>query len=235
MRNNCLSSSSSPASCGPCLGLHCIPDFFVCRDSGEILQGSHPEQASSLTGRVEPEGFSENLSSVWHSPGGIIFHQTEQGHQEDQGGQGKSDSDCPLLAPEGMVVLPKDHVSIGPVGPSRSPGHPDTGSAATSRSVKSTPDGLVLERIILKANGLSEAVIDTVQASRKTVTTKRKFFEVVGLSNIDFDKANRAAILDFLQKDLEKGLRATTLMLHLSALGALFSQKIADHLDPKIF
>ncbi|XP_069827928.1 uncharacterized protein [Dendropsophus ebraccatus] len=110
---------------------------------------------------------------------------SSKGTEEDKAGQGQGDSSGSLLAQKSVVFLPNSDVHIRPMGSPGPSGSSSSGASAASTSGQAPLDGLALERLILK-----------------------------GTTTIDLDKPNLAAILDFLQKGLEKGLKAATLKAH---------------------
>ncbi|XP_069614641.1 protein DGCR6 isoform X1 [Ranitomeya imitator] len=153
--------------------------------------------------------------------------------QEDQGGQGESDPDCPLLAQEGMVLVTQGNVCVRPLGTADQPGASFSGSIQLPQCGIPASDGVEFERELLRRRGFSEALISTLLNSRKEVTTKiyaktwKKFLAFY--QNPFSGKVPIPAILEFLQKGRELGLAVNTLRVQVSALGALYNSDVAGN------
>ncbi|XP_073426169.1 uncharacterized protein [Dendrobates tinctorius] len=155
--------------------------------------------------------------------------------QKDTRGPRKSDIDSAILAEEKLVFPSGSHGSrrssraalVGehhPPGPDPPPGPSKTPSI-----------GLDPERDILKAKGLSEQVISTLQASRKPVTSAiyrkiwKRFCLEGGRSGLVAGTPDLPNILGFLQAGFNKGLKPSTLKVQVSALSAFYDYQLAAH------
>ncbi|XP_077121295.1 uncharacterized protein LOC143776140 [Ranitomeya variabilis] len=130
-----------------------------------------------------------------------------------------------------MVLMATDHVGLRSLGPPLNAQPSLPGSVFPPSGGQSPPDGLELERQMLRSRGFSGGLIDTLLHSRKPSTTKiytrvwRKFFQFHTFTNTSEIPIH--SILEFLQKGRELGLTVNTLKVHVSALGALYGHNIA--------
>ncbi|CAJ0948803.1 unnamed protein product [Ranitomeya imitator] len=154
---------------------------------------------------------------------------------EDPIGTSYGDSNRTNMAREELVQRPVRH------GPGRSNMSTSEGKSSSSGTVAASKPSqiesfsMASEAEILKARGLSDGVIHTLQNSRKPITnaiyakTWKKFSSWYLPDIPDPFHPNIAKILDFLQKGLELGLRPNTLKVQISALGSYFDQELAKH------
>ncbi|XP_071996506.1 uncharacterized protein [Engystomops pustulosus] len=143
--------------------------------------------------------------------------------------------DSTLLAKKKLVSSTEE---LGPGRTSYSPskeGSPIPGVRSSSKSRITPSISLDPEKQMLKAKGLSEEVIATLQASRKPVTSAiyhkiwKRFVSFCHPEIPNLSSPNIQQILEFLQAGLTKGLRTSTLKVQVSALSVFFDVSLADH------
>ncbi|XP_069582064.1 uncharacterized protein [Ranitomeya imitator] len=154
-------------------------------------------------------------------------------NQEDKGGPGKYNPDCPILAKKTMVFPAQSHVHLGSVDPPGGSGSSFPGALQPPSCEGTKVDSLEFERQLLKVRGFSDSVINTLLTSRKRSTTDiyvrvwKKFLNLYpsALSS----EIPVSTILEFLQKGRDLGLSVNTLKVQVSALGALYSHNVAGN------
>ncbi|XP_073437441.1 uncharacterized protein [Dendrobates tinctorius] len=155
--------------------------------------------------------------------------------EEDSGRSNPNHPSSSVMAKEELVL--SDHGAGG-----RRTIHPTHGRLPSLTRPPTSPKppgnevgGLATEAQILRARGLSEAVIKTLQKSQKPVTIAiyNKIWKRLSLWCLpdlpDPEKPNISRILDFLQRGLELGLKPTTLKVQVSALSSMFDCDLANH------
>ncbi|XP_073413919.1 uncharacterized protein [Dendrobates tinctorius] len=153
--------------------------------------------------------------------------------QEDTRRPRKSDVDRAILAEEKLVSPSRSHGSRKSSRTTPVEGHHPPGPDPPPGPSKTPPVGLDPERDILKAKGLSDQVISTLQASRKPVTSAiyrkiwKRFCLEGGRSDLVAGAPDLPNILSFLQAGFNKGLKPSTLKVQVSALSAFFD--LASH------
>ncbi|CAJ0919248.1 unnamed protein product [Ranitomeya imitator] len=131
-----------------------------------------------------------------------------EGTQKDLRGRGQSHIHSSSLAETELVSIAKETVSGRTPPVTRKRGSSSARSSSTPESGSTSAGGLDPERKVLRAKGLSEDVISTLQASRKPVTSAiytkiwKRFCGFCGETTVDTDHPNIPKILDFLQSGL---------------------------------
>ncbi|XP_056391889.1 uncharacterized protein LOC130284934 isoform X3 [Hyla sarda] len=139
------------------------------QQTGQRLSFPKSSRQTLGSGRTISD-FEMGLGLRLSSPGSY-----SQRYKKDQRGQSNSYTYRSILATESTVLLSEDYVSNRPLGSPGNPGSSQPRPGPSSRCPQPLSDSLALERIILKPKGLSDAVICTLQYSRKPVTTKIYF------------------------------------------------------------
>lgn len=193
-------------------------EVLLTKSTGETLGGrcalSGMELGSSLC--VPPS------ASNSQSPG------------KDQGGKSKCDSYCPLLAQKGMVhpgPIPADNRAMGTAGQG---GFAVAGSNSSPPAKRVTSDGMAFEREILRKKGFSEAVISTLQKSKKPVTYSLYYKVWRAFDRFCTERGypleyDIKVLLEFLQRGLDSGLKPATLKVQVSALSAFLNRSLASN------
>lgn len=193
-------------------------EVLLTKSTGETLGGrcalSGMELGSSLC--VPPS------ASNSQSPG------------KDQGGKSKCDSYCPLLAQKGMVhpgPIPADNRAMGTAGQG---GFAVAGSNGSPPAKRVTSDGMAFEREILRKKGFSEAVISTLQKSKKPVTYSLYYKVWRAFDRFCTERGypleyDIKVLLEFLQRGLDSGLKPATLKVQVSALSAFLNRSLASN------
>ncbi|XP_071984037.1 uncharacterized protein [Engystomops pustulosus] len=143
--------------------------------------------------------------------------------------------DSPLLAKKKLVPSTEEFgIGRTSYSPSKE-GSPISGVCSSSQSRITPSISLDPEKQMLKAKGLSEEVIATLQASRKPVTSAiyhkiwKRFVSFCHPEIPNLSSPNIQQILEFLQAGLTKGLKTSTLKVQVSALSVFFDVSLADH------
>ncbi|KAE8575625.1 hypothetical protein XENTR_v10003889 [Xenopus tropicalis] len=100
---------------------------------------------------------------------------------------------------------------------------------------------MALETQILKSKGFSDAVVHTMRAARKPVSSKSYhrvwsiYHQWCDRRGVDFETFSIPTILEFLQDGLSMGLSLSSLKSQISALSVLFQDRLALLPDVKTF
>ncbi|KAG8548297.1 hypothetical protein GDO81_025858 [Engystomops pustulosus] len=143
-------------------------------------------------------------------------------------------SHCSLLAQKELVSAPKEDGSSRTSNATHS-GRSPSRAAFSSKATGSQALGLDPERSFLRAKGLSDKVISTLQSSRKPVTSAiylkiwKKFISFCGPAVPNQSSPNILQILEFLQAGFDMGLKTSTLKVQIAALSVFFDSSLADH------
>ncbi|XP_077112101.1 uncharacterized protein LOC143767576 [Ranitomeya variabilis] len=89
-------------------------------------------------------------------------HIATSSYTQNQGRRGESCTDSSILAQETMVLMVTDHVGLRSLGPPLNAQPSLPGSVFPPSGGQSTPDGLELERQMLRSRGFSGGLIDSV-------------------------------------------------------------------------
>ncbi|XP_072007335.1 uncharacterized protein [Engystomops pustulosus] len=144
-------------------------------------------------------------------------------------------SHCSLLAQKELVSAPKEDGSSRTSNATHSGRSPPSRAAFSSEATGSQALGLDPERSFLRAKGLSDKVISTLQSSRKPVTSAiylkiwKKFISFCGPAVPNQSSPNILQILEFLQAGFDMGLKTSTLKVQIAALSVFFDSSLADH------
>ncbi|XP_072009765.1 uncharacterized protein [Engystomops pustulosus] len=143
--------------------------------------------------------------------------------------------DSSLLAKKKLVPSTEES-GIGRTSYSPSKEGPPIPRVCSSSQSRVAPSiSLDPEKQMLRAKGLSEEVIATLQASRKPVTSAiyhkiwKRFVSFCHPEIPNLSSPNIQQILEFLQAGLSKGLKTSTLKVQVSALSVFFDVSLADH------
>lgn len=202
------------------------PLCLEAESSGPSLLLARLQRPASCSGRLGPAlepSPPVRLSSIFLDPKGIKKSPT---------GQGQSPPDRSILAKEGLVSHPPSVVGRKLVVPSSSGRSAHPGSHQSSGCHPTSSHGVDAEWEVLRGKGLSDRVISTLQKSRKLVTSKiyQKIWNTFQAFTSDKSfSSDTVAILEFLQAGLEKGLKPSTLRVHVSALSAVLDKRFAEH------
>ncbi|XP_053554990.1 uncharacterized protein LOC128645780 [Bombina bombina] len=160
---------------------------------------------------------------------------------QNQTGEGFGNPDSACVATQDLVCRSSGNVISDPVETATETGPFNPRSIPTSKSKFSAADCLEIERLILSKRGFSEPVIDTLIQARKPVTRKiyhkiwRKYLYWCESKGYSWSRVRIPRILSFLQEGLEKGLSASSLKGHISALSILLHRRLADVPDVQSF
>ncbi|XP_071967071.1 uncharacterized protein [Engystomops pustulosus] len=144
-------------------------------------------------------------------------------------------SHCSFLAQKELVSAPKEDGSSRTSNATHSGRSPPSRATFSSEATGSQALGLDPERSFLRAKGLSDKVISTLQSSRKPVTSAiylkiwKKFISFCGPAVPNQSSPNILQILEFLQAGFDMGLKTSTLKVQIAALSVFFDSSLADH------
>ncbi|KAE8576050.1 hypothetical protein XENTR_v10004031 [Xenopus tropicalis] len=147
----------------------------------------------------------------------------------------------PLLAAPDLVLRPSVPVSGRTMASASGSGPPLPGSLPPPKPNISTFDGMATESLILRRKGFSEPVIKTLLAARKPVSAQayhrvwRTYRDWCSKEHVPFLVLSIPTILHFLQAGLDKGLSLGSLKAQVSALSALFQERLALLPDIRTF
>ncbi|XP_073446741.1 uncharacterized protein [Dendrobates tinctorius] len=196
--------------------------------SGEILF-TEPQRQVPGSGYLHPQVEVPSSLRLSASPNPC------RNPEEDSGQSYPNHPSSSIMAKEELVL--SDHGTGGrwTIHPTHGRLPSLAGPPTSPKPTRNEVGGLATEAQILRARGLSVAVIKTLQKSRKPVTIAIyykiwKRFSSWCLPDLpDPEKPNISRILDFLQRGLELDLKPTTLKVQVSALSAMFDCDLANH------
>ncbi|XP_077138947.1 uncharacterized protein LOC143804593 [Ranitomeya variabilis] len=155
--------------------------------------------------------------------------------QKDPRGPSNSDNNSAILAKKKLVPIVRVFQHHGSYQSPVMEGHHSSRTGVTPRSREITSISMDPERDMLKARGLSDKVISTIQASRKPVTAAiyhkiwKKFCTESGRSAGIPGALDVPRVLNFLQSGFDMGIRPSTLKVQISALSTFLDYPLASH------